>query len=53
MVQKKTWEWSFYIQSIGLMPCILGFSLVPSKYFEVENAQKQKTLCSVAIMEKL
>ena len=42
MVSWKTWEWSFYIQGIGLIPCIVGFIFVPSKYFEVENAQKQK-----------
>jgi hypothetical protein len=40
MVAKKTWEWSFYIQALGLIPCIVGFVLIPSKYYEVENAQK-------------
>ena len=38
MVSILTWEWSFYIQSVGILPCILGFIVTPSKYFEVENA---------------
>jgi uncharacterized membrane protein len=38
MVQLKTWEWSFYIQSLGLGPCIVGFVMIPRRYFEFENA---------------
>jgi dipeptide/tripeptide permease len=53
MVQKKTWKWSFYIQSLGLVPSIIGFILIPSKYFEVENAQKYKNQINFEIIAKL
>lgn len=37
MNQYHSWEWSFCIQAIALVPCIICMAFIPSKYYNVEE----------------
>lgn len=50
---KLTWEWSFWVQAIGLSPCVLTILLIPNKYLDVEAASKNKMFASLSMDRKL
>lgn len=35
MQKYLTWEWSFYIQAIAILPCVGCFMITPSKYINI------------------
>ena len=35
MIQHLTWEWSFYIQAMALVPCSIAILITPSKYIDL------------------
>ena len=37
MNKHLSWEWSFYIESFGLIPCIVILIMTPAKYLNVEE----------------
>jgi len=34
------WRWAFYIQAFFLIPSMIGLIFTPSKYFDLEEADK-------------
>ena len=53
MTHYHTWRWSFYIQGIAIVPCALGFLIMPSKYFEIKSTVRFKKKCAHIIEKKL
>ena len=47
------WEWSFYIQSFGLLPIVIGILFIPNKYFDVEQTIIWKRECVARAMKKI
>ena len=37
MIKHASWEWSFIIQALALLPVILTFGLCPNKFYDVEE----------------
>jgi MFS family permease len=37
------WRWAFYIQSIMLLPSMVGLMITPSKYYEINGMKSNKT----------
>ena len=50
---RTTWHWSFWVQAIGITPCILTIILIPVKYLDVETASKNKMFAILAVDKKL
>ena len=42
MNKKYSWEWSFYIQGLGLIPCFVFIVLMPAKYLNITIANEAK-----------
>jgi len=42
MNKKLTWEWSFYIQGLSLVPCFIFILMIPEKYLNVESTTETK-----------
>jgi len=42
MNKKYSWEWSFYIQGVGLIPCFVFIVLMPDKYLNITIANDAK-----------
>lgn len=40
-----TWEWSFYIQAMVLIPCSIVMFLIPHKYLDISFTQYFKQKC--------
>lgn len=36
MIKHLTWEWSFYIQAMAIIPCSLCILITPNKYIDIE-----------------
>lgn len=52
------WRWAFYIQSIFLLPSMIGLLFTPTKYFDLEEAdknkpKKKKKMLKVAVKEDI
>lgn len=37
MNKYHTWEWSFYLQAVAIIPCFLMLLMMPEKYLNVET----------------
>lgn len=48
-----TWHWSFWVQAIGLTPCVITVMLIPKKYLDVETAGKNKMFSVLSVDKKL
>jgi len=48
-----SWHWSFWVQAIGLSPCVIAIALMPKKYLDVETASKNKTFAVLSVDRKL
>ena len=35
------WRWAFYVQSILLLPSMIGIIVIPFEYFDVQGTSKQ------------
>lgn len=42
MNKYHTWEWSFYLQSIAIVPCFIFLLMCPEKYLNVETTVNTK-----------
>lgn len=42
MNKYHTWEWSFYLQSVAIVPCFIFLVMVPEKYLNVETTVTTK-----------
>ena len=51
--QDQPWQYAFYLQSALLVPVVLTFASIPSRYFELENANKLKIKIQQEFLEKL
>jgi MFS family permease len=38
------WRWAFYIQAILLIPSMIGLIFTPTKYFDLEEADKNRRM---------
>jgi dipeptide/tripeptide permease len=45
-IQHYKWEYSFYLQSLSLIPCAIAFLLIPRQFIDVEHAQMVRLHCS-------
>jgi len=45
MEKYLSWEWSFYIQAIALLPCAACILVTPSRYINIEYTIKFKAEC--------
>ena len=52
MILYKSWEWSYYIQSMACLPCALAIFLAPNKYFDVEDALNYKAMIASKIEQQ-
>lgn len=37
MNKYRTWEWSFYLQGLAIIPCFVFLLMVPEKYLNIES----------------
>ena len=37
MNKYRSWEWSFYIQGLAIIPCFVFLLMVPEKYLNIET----------------
>lgn len=47
-----SWEWSFYIQSVCVIPCLLGLARTDNKYLDIDQANEVRQKCSDRIRSK-
>lgn len=45
MQKYLTWEWSFYVQAIAILPCVGCFIITPSQYINIQYAVQFKKEC--------
>jgi MFS family permease len=53
MIQSHTWEFSFYIQAIALVPCIICFMVTPSRYIDIEQTTGYKNQCAQKVEDQM
>lgn len=48
ILENLGWRWSFYFQTLSLLPSMIGIIIIPSKYFDV-----QATVKAIKAMQKI
>ncbi len=42
LIANLNWKWTFYLQTMLIIPCLFAFMITPIEYFDIELAVRRK-----------
>ena len=41
MLDNLGWRYAFYVQSLVMIPCLIGIFMIPSRYFDIDDVSQK------------